>query len=327
MNFHPYPSIENHYKNDAIFNSVKVVVQEKIDGTNFAFGWLDGRRVICSRNNVIWSKDKLDQERYNQQADGFKMKNSFLEKFGFEIFDKVRNLYTEMDGYDSIGQEKTSVLFYGEFHGNGIQKRIKYYTEPKKDFVFFDAWYRFEDGQEGFYNFSAFDNLANSLSLKTVPVLYIGRPSRHIFEKYLNVSSVFAAANGVEIENNITEGIVIKDLFEQYPTTKWKSSKFSERLPMKDLKNFQTDAGHYSMTLAQRYVSDGRMYNCYEKFQTNGGLTFEKIKDVCEYIKQDCLKDLVDEDKLNENFDLKIFQKYVMKIAGSKTSSFLRNKK
>ena len=74
------------------------------------------------------------------------------------------------------------------------------------------------DIEAGFNKYLPHENLyeiCGNFNLKTAPELYVGPFNQETIEKFAEKNSVIAANNGVE---QISEGVVVKDLYEGKPT-------------------------------------------------------------------------------------------------------------
>lgn len=305
-----YSEIPNLYRPEAqsIFNLENVIATEKLHGTNFSFGLVDGEPRINSRNNKIWGEIKK-KEFYNQQFDGYRIVNEFKKQIGMQIFDFMRS------------RNLNNLLIYGEFYGNGIQKKINY--GPNKYFSFFDAYDLIEDK---WLNHNDFINICHLLELNSVPELYCGPPKLSIFEEILNKDSTQAKLNGVKDSPNIQEGIVIKGLysetnkFDERIIAKYKTEKFSEKnpktsnKPSKEIKG-KKEQVEFAEKIASGYVTEARLENCLEKMRgMNKPLTIKITKDVVKYMQDDVLKDLSSE--LN---DQRFDKRLVLKLVGKQS--------
>lgn len=184
--FSKYPHLENIYKVQNIFLEPEVVVTEKIDGTNMRFGLVDNKFHIGTRNRLLARVSK-EEPLYDGDSD-----------FNFVKYLKELNMRNKM--FDNF--ENKDIIFYGEFYGKGIQKRIHYGEE--RYFRVFDIRVG-----EDLVDWETVVKLCQQLRLSTVPVLYKGKPDVKLFESLVTSPSVTAGQQGVGTPHN-HEGIIIK---------------------------------------------------------------------------------------------------------------------
>ena len=197
-----YSDIEGLHKVPDLLIVKRVVVKEKIHGTNVRFGIVNGEFFMGGRNMLL------------PQA----------HIMGFE--DKAVELASKLKAHNI-----DNMAFYGEWYGPGIQKHINYGNE--KRFVIFDVA-DIIDGQKRFKEWNEVVDICSKLKLPTVPLLYMGPPSMDIFDKLLACTSKLAMSLDVKDEDNIQEGIVIVadpiiiNAFGERLIAKYKNQKFAE---------------------------------------------------------------------------------------------------
>ncbi|MHA1408837.1 MAG: RNA ligase family protein [Candidatus Odinarchaeia archaeon] len=206
--FHKYGHTDSLNKMSSILDCKYVICTEKLHGTNMRFGIINGKFRIGSRNQE-WDA--------NTTNDGF----GFL-KWSESNIDKTKLRYL----YNLYG----NIIFYGEFIGKGIGKGITYFADDTKDYRVFAV--RINGKFQDFYTVM---QLASILGLRTVPLLFVGHPEIDKFKAIYDRISTEATQNGIELTNNICEGIVIYS----YPLienkrgdlviAKFKNDKFSEK--------------------------------------------------------------------------------------------------
>lgn len=207
--FLKYPEIELLHRVPDIMQEPEVVVMEKIHGTNVRLGWVDGRFRIGGRNEEFDLETSVPSAGY-----GFL---GWLRTT--DLIQKVKDLA------ESLSAE---VIFYGEWFGPGVQKGVIYAQE--KQLRIFDV--RVNDG---LMDWDEVVQFTERVGLKTVPLLYQGKPDREILDGKQSVPSTVAFENGVGMDENIGEGIVVKpsrmhrNLHNDWVIAKHKSPKFSER--------------------------------------------------------------------------------------------------
>ena len=193
----------------------EVVVTEKIHGTSVRFGVVDDVFRVGGRN-----------EEFDFVTSGSKVGMGFLgwlrEKS--EIVQKLKDLAVEL---------RQDVIVYGEWHGEGIQKGIKY-LPAGRDFRSFGVRFG-EDLQDH----DVVVKVSERIGVQTVPVLYRGVPDIEVFDQLRVAPSVVAKENEIDLENNFAEGIVIsaipmqrvgQSVGQSWLIAKHKDPRFAERV-------------------------------------------------------------------------------------------------
>ena len=190
MNFHKFPSLENHYR-EKFVDMVRIhapsdefVATEKIHGANFSF-WTDGVNVLpAKRSGFI----KEDESFYG------------CGEVVHHYIPKVLSVFKDVliDRPDT-----TSMVIYGELYGQGIQKEINY---GEKDFVAFDIVLATDDEHTRLSWEEAVFHCVDIMPF--VPVIQRGTLEELLQINVNQMSSVQAAVKGIGGE--ITEGIVIR---------------------------------------------------------------------------------------------------------------------
>lgn len=125
------------------------------------------------------------------------------------------------------------VIVYGEWYGPSIQKGIVYANE--KQFRGFGIRVN-----GAFLPIITALLMLDELGLNRVPVLYQGPPDQEMFDKLRGKESHVAHENGIVIEGNTAEGIVIyptypfRDAYGEWVIGKHKDVKWSERSAPKE---------------------------------------------------------------------------------------------
>jgi len=184
-----------------------VVVTEKLHGTNTRFVYLEKHGlVVGSRNNTVY-KDGMKSDN-----DGYNFSGWLLDR------PEVVEAAKKYAGH----------VVYGELHGPGIQKGVTYSKE--KDFRVFEV----RDPEGNFMDWADTVRISEDLGLRTVPVLLEGRVTVDDLDQLMDKNSQTAIDNGLEAEDNIAEGVVIKPLKAtrdhrgNWLRVKYKSEKWAE---------------------------------------------------------------------------------------------------
>jgi len=178
--FDIYTDIEN-WKNypDVFEDGEEIIITEKIHGTNFRVGIIDGKFCVGTHKTVRNAEESDDI--YCEISRSFNIKD-ILENFVIK---------TDIEGKD--------IILYGEIYGGRIQKGFGY-GEKKPSVRFFDLKV---DGR--FIEYDFLEMSLREMELPIVPLLYRGPYSKQ----------VLSLASGKDFSgNHIREGIVIKPLKE-----------------------------------------------------------------------------------------------------------------
>lgn len=215
--FTKWTEIESIFKLSEILLTGMVVVTEKVHGTSVRFGIVNGVFRVGGRN------EEFDFTVNDSKAGmGFV---SWLHSHS-DIVEKVK----------AFGSVKENVIFYGEWFGAGIQKGVKYFNGTEKGFLVFGV--RINKELQSWAEIVKFSEL---IGVRTVPLLYSGKPEPQIFDALYVLPSQVALRNGVEDNTNLLEGIVIsadpmqlaKELYSDstgWLIAKYKNPKFAERM-------------------------------------------------------------------------------------------------
>lgn len=188
--FTQYPHMENLDEMPEVLNLPEVIVTEKVHGSGMRIAVIDGELHIGGRKLEFTDirPDTREGLCFIQWV-----LDTGLDKRMIEAFS---------------GQD---VILYGEWHGSGtpkknwpqVQKGIKYIKG--NDFRVFDVKV---DGR-----YVPQDDVASwaaRVGLKTMPVLYRGKPGNEIFHSLIDTMSRVGEENGIVDPENTIEGIVIR---------------------------------------------------------------------------------------------------------------------
>jgi len=322
--FKKYTSIENSYRTKEVlmiknseFYDEKFCVTEKIDGANFsALVDKDGNVEYAKRSGVL----KEDENFYNWE----------------QIPDKYEESFKKIGTFLCSQNNCKAVQIFGELYGNRVQKRVKYLPEDStNEFIMFDIRMHFGEGEEGYSQFIPFNQLeiySENFKIPLVPKLFEGS-----FEECLeyknDYESVLARENGVEEENNITEGNVIR-LYEidgkignSRVILKNKNEKFKEKKNKgkKVVKIELTEDQKKFIEEGSKYITESRLHGLFSKGEVQKDWKqFNKISGL--YVKdlwEDFEKDNEEVTKLSKS-DKKIIRKEIQSMANETIRQFLK---
>ncbi|MBI4208853.1 MAG: hypothetical protein HY538_04020 [Deltaproteobacteria bacterium] len=213
--FTQYPHIENLEEVPKIFELPEVIVTEKIHGSAMRIGWLDGVLRLGGRKLEF-----TDLRPDTKEGLGF---ISWVFDVGLD-----RSMKEAFTGED--------VILFGEWHGSGtpkkgwpqVQKGIRYLKG--NDFRIFDV-----KVQGRYVPQDQIGSWGAKVGLKTMPVLYRGKPDQKVFDSFIDSMSRLGEENGIIDPENTMEGVVIRppepmwDEQGNFIIAKYKIGKWAER--------------------------------------------------------------------------------------------------
>ena len=266
MPFPRYPDLVLLPRRPEIMSVKNVICCEKLHGSNF-------------RVHLPLGMTNIDEIQYGSRDVETGPGVDFPLKVAMQWFQSRPELLQRMfETIKSYGFSEVTV--FGEAFGPGIHsKGVKYTDGQEMLFRAFDIMV----GQN-FLTHDLFCEVTEKMGLPRVPVVWSGEPTVENFDALLGKPSVQAALNGVQAENNIAEGIVIRsnpllrDVFGQWLIVKHKWGKFSEvsRGPAEPRVHTVTPADN----LATKYVTEGRLLNALGRLQDRGQVLTKTMKDM-----------------------------------------------
>ena len=231
-----------------VFDLPEVIVTEKIHGSGMRIGLIDG--------HIRFGGRRLEFQNITPASkDGQGFVSWALE--------------TGLDRKIAEAFQNHDIIFYGEWHGSGtpqkgwpqIQKGIRYIKG--NDFRIFDVRL---DGK--YVSQDRIAEVASKVGLKTMPVLYRGKPDRKIFDSFIDTPSRLGAENGIVDPENTMEGLVIRPvefLWEQnrdpvmakHKVGKWAERASAQRHPKTPKQKKEIPAG--AKEFAEEFVTDVRL--------------------------------------------------------------------
>ncbi|MBI2346690.1 MAG: hypothetical protein HYV03_07425 [Deltaproteobacteria bacterium] len=213
--FTQYPHIENIEEVAGLFECPEVIATETVHGSAMRIGFCDGQIRFGGRRLEF-----TDIRPESKDGQGFV---SWVLDTGLD-----KKIATIFAGHD--------VILYGEWHGSGtpgkgwpqIQKGIRYCKG--NDFRVFDVKV---DGK--YVPQAEVPTWAAKVALKTMPILYRGKPDQAAFDALIDSMSRVGEENGIVDPENTIEGIVIRPPTPQWDQegnpviAKYKVGKWAER--------------------------------------------------------------------------------------------------
>jgi len=214
--FHKYPETVALHRRPEILAVKEVIATEKLHGTNFRVFFPEDMTSIADvrfggRNETFGADDRDFYK--GRPVRWFLSRPDLLQKL-FDAF---------------IERKFHNVIIYGEICGAGIQKGVRYVVDDGIIFCAFDIMIG-----DNFVTHDLFVEICESVGLPRAPVVWHGEPSLEAFDALLEKPSVEGARSGVQAENNIMEGVVIRsnpllrNVFGEWLISKHKSARFEE---------------------------------------------------------------------------------------------------
>ncbi len=264
--WHSYPKIYNmgHRAIATIFDN-DVLVQEKVDGSQFSFGVFDGEVRCKSRNNTI----NLDEP----------------PKMFSGAVDTVKRLAYEgklLEGY----------TYRGEVLNKPKHNTLEYGRIPEGNIILFDI----NNGEESYIDDIALHFEAGFCGLEVVPTLFTGRVSSAIaLETLMDRQSVLGKAKieGIVVKNykqfgidkKVLMGKFVSPAFREKHQGEWKAKNPSQKDTL--------------FMLAQTYRHGGRWEKAMQRLRDAGELTgtMKDIGKLCKEVPADIKAECEDEIK------------------------------
>lgn len=253
-----------------LFNGV-VTVQEKIDGSQFSFGLVEGELECRSRG-----------QRVIKEEPG-------MFKLAVETAQELAQQGLLIEGY----------IYRGEFLQKPKHNTLVYARVPKGNIILFDI----DRGDQCYLPFNEVAEIAKAMDLECVPSLEIGgKPTMEQLEEWMQRESVLG--------NTTIEGLVFKN-YEEFGRDsktlmgKYVSEKFREKHGG-DWKKRNPGGKAFAATLTEQYATEARWAKARQHLQEQGKLENEMrdIPKLMQEINRDVLEDCGDEirEKLFKHF-------------------------
>lgn len=265
--WHSYPkiySVGHSYLSD--FFSDEVLVEEKIDGSQFSFGIFNGEIKIRSK--------------------GVQMFCEAPEKMFSVAVETVKSLsHLLKDGW----------TYRAEYLRIPKHNAVSYDRIPKSHLIIFDI----NTGHETYLDYDSKKEEALRIGLEVVPVLHKGMLTSA--SEFMNLLNIVSVLGGQKIE-----GIVCKNYFKIGPDKKVLMAKFvSEEFKELNKSNWRSvnpKAGDIIQVMVGRYKADTRWLKAIQHLRESGLFT-QSPKDIPNLIKE-FQKDLETECELGIKQDL-----------------------
>lgn len=302
MKFKKFCDIENSYNKNFLDNisfsfDYPCVVLNKVDGSNFSI-LVDktGDIRFASRNQIIDKNNNF----FNCILIFETIKNNILN-LSNDIFSKYGNI----DTVQFVGE-----IFGGYYpHPNvskvskaqSVQGRVFYI--PDNDIIFYDIILNFNDGTYKYLNWKDVEELYKKYGLKIVDVIDKDKTIKEAIDTDYNslIDPTYKQYNLPEIENNFSEGVIIRPLVEvvlnngERLIIKQKSEKFLEK-KSKSYKNNDFNIDDYSDEFKNiyntifDYITESRYFSVISKMDPSD-ITPEKFGLILKNYNEDVIKD------------------------------------
>lgn len=233
-----YPSVYaiGHAAIKEIFDG-PVVIQEKVDGSQFSFGvTMDGELVCRSKGKQLI----LDAPE--------------------KMFNKAVATVRELE-HDLI----RGWIYRGEFLGSPKHNTLAYSRVPQKNIILFDI----DEGNQQYSSHQAVRNVAEALGLEAVPTIYEGNVTDFaMFQSFLERESILG---GVKIE-----GVVVKNYARFTPDKKVMMGKYVseafKEVHEKDWRERNPTGKDTVQLLIEQYKTDARWMKAVQHLREDGKL-------------------------------------------------------
>lgn len=253
-----------------LFDGV-VTVQEKIDGSQFSFGIVDGELECRSSGQRVIQED------------------AGMFKLAVETAQDLAQQGLLVEGY----------IYRGEFLMKPKQNTLVYDRVPRGNIILFDI----DKSDQDYLPFNEVEKIAEAIDLECVPSWEInGAPNMEQIEEWLQRKSILG--------NVTVEGLVFKN-YEQFDRGaktlmgKYVSEKFREKHEG-DWKKRNPGGKAFAAMLTEQYATEARWSKARQHLQERGELENEMrdIPKLMQEINRDVLEDCGEEirEKLFKHF-------------------------
>lgn len=262
----------------------EVIVQEKIDGSQFRWGITEEKElIIASRNKQIHPE------------------MSGMFKLGVESVMRMKKHLDKLEG---------GTYFYGEYLQKPKHNTLNYERVPFNNIVLFDVIHN-----ANFVDRKTLEGYAELFEIDVIPEFYRGRITKadlvefHKKDSFLGKEKV----EGIVIKNYNEKIIIGGQLFPLF--TKYVREEFRERHQKNPMYRSQKQS---VAEYVQTFKNENRWKKCYEYCRDAGDLVNEP-KDIGTIIKRIMVD--IDEEE-TENIKKFLYEIYIKQIKGCATHGF-----
>lgn len=257
----PFPKIL-HIGDKAIHSlfDEEVEITEKLDGSQFGFGIINGELIVRSKGK----EQNLDNP-------------DRMFRLGVEYVKSIEGQLTE------------NAFYYGEYLEKPRHSTLAYDKVPRNNIALFAV------NMGGIFREYAFiEHEANRLKIDAMPLIYQGKSSpEHVLELVDGVSYLGGSQREGVVVKNYKEWQYLDRIYFPIMAGKFVTEKFKE-VHNKDWKKNNTGKGKMEMLLSQ-YKSEARWNKAIQHIKENGELEGSP-RDIGNLIKE-IRKDVVEEEK------------------------------
>jgi len=259
---HAYPSVmQLGHKMIADIFSGPVLVEEKVDGSQFSFGRINGE-LVCRSSGKQQLIDAPD-----------------------DMFSKVIEIVKTLDLHPDW-------TYRGELLNKPKHNTLVYSRVPKQNIIIFDI----NTGLEEYMTHEQKTEEANRLGLEVVPLLFSGKVDNfEVFKEFLDKESVLG---GSLIEGVVIKNYALFTAEKKVAMGKYVSEKFKE-VHSGDWKDRNPTSRDFETILVEKYRTEARWQKAVQHLREAGTLT-ESPQDIGLLIKAvpvDILKECEEEIK------------------------------
>lgn len=249
-----------------LFDCERIVVQEKIDGSQFSFGLVDGELECRSKNQTVFPE------------------TSGMFKLAVATASDLATQGLLIEGY----------TYRGEFLMKPKHNTLVYDRVPKGNIILFDI----DRGDQDYPPWGEAEDIARSIDLEYVPTWeWEGQPSVEQIEIWMQEKSVLG--------NTTIEGLVFKNYDEfgrdsKVLMGKYVSEKFRE-VHDKDWKKRNPGAKAFVAVLVEQYATEARWAKAVQHLSEADELENEPrdipklLKEVNHDVFEECAEEIRDE--------------------------------
>lgn len=256
--FARYTELTTLDKRPEILAVREVVATEKLHGTNFRVHFPPGITgpsdlAFGSRNEILPPGDTAFY--------GGRPQRWFRERP--ELVQRLIDAFARRGFHE--------VVLFGEICGSGVQKGIRYAPDGEVLFRAFDVMVG-----DNFVSYDLFVELCDEAGLARVPEIWRGEPSREAFDALLEKASEEGRRNGVDLADNLSEGVVIRsnplfrNVFGEWLIIKHKARKYREATPPRERRSAEKKGSTPADDYVTTYVVEGRVLNAIGRLRDRG---------------------------------------------------------
>lgn len=260
----PYPKIftlGTVYIKDIL--NEEIIVEEKIDGSMFAFAKVDGELHFRSKGAILYEKNP-----------------NKMFKLGVDYIVSIKDKVPE------------NIVFYGEYLNKNKHNVLKYNRVPKNNIILFGAKTPSEEFLLDYYKY------ADMLDLEVVPQLYKGKINNvDELMKMLDIDSILGGTKieGIVVKNYSRPFLLGGNVPIPFMAGKFVSEKFKE-VHQREWKTERSMSGKFEQ-FKDSFKTEARWHKAVQHLKENNKLE-NGPRDIGSLIKE-VKEDIISEEKEN----------------------------